>query len=531
MVSFTKLNNTLSTFEQRFPSTPLIDAANQVAGQYNVQLTSKLGALQGEVVNGIQALTAGEDYPGQFGDNIFGTVTTALTGTVPGLVDSLITDISELFSGGDAQHSQFTDVLTTAGALAALTNGSPTTTPFLQSYFSGSGGQAIQRLLGTATGKPVSQLLAAVSAVQGASAQAFVQQAFAGAIGQTLGPVIAEFNVRANLSIGTALSSTLQNIVDAIDTPIVQVISTLTQGKLKTAEMNSIARLIETGDFTQAIATVAGVSSLPISQVESGIGNLSTKLSDRVDYNQVLGSQSQQLPDFEIGSNAQGWDGVQTPTSQYRPPASTGSTAGGGGGSSSSPYEFTFISGVEELEADLRSPTREITEVVVHWTASFLDQDHSSQDIHNMHLARGFSGMGYHYLIRRDGRIQRGRPINRTGAHAKANGHNNKSIGISLVGGYTCLSGTAGYEKLVGSESINAAQMNALELFLGAFYIVYPGGQAFGHSDTDPRGKIDPGFSVPQYVKNKFNKTNITGGTTQPLTVAEIASARGTSTA
>jgi len=139
--------------------------------------------------------------------------------------------------------------------------------------------------------------------------------------------------------------------------------------------------------------------------------------------------------------------------------------------------------------------------------------------------------MGYHYLIRRDGRIQRGRPINRTGAHAKANGHNNKSIGISLVGGYTCLSGTAGYEKLVGAESINAAQMKALELFLGAFYIVYPGGQAFGHSDTDPRGKIDPGFSVPQYVKNKFNKTNITGGTTQPLTVAEIASARGTSTA
>ena len=79
MVSFTKVNNTLSTYEQRFPSTPLNNVAKEVIGEYNVQLTSKLGATQGEVVNGIRALTAGADYPGQFGDNIFGTVTTMLT--------------------------------------------------------------------------------------------------------------------------------------------------------------------------------------------------------------------------------------------------------------------------------------------------------------------------------------------------------------------------------------------------------------------------------------------------------------------
>ena len=45
-------------------------------------------------------------------------------------------------------------------------------------------------------------------------------------------------------------------------------------------------------------------------------------------------------------------------------------------------------------------------------------------------------------------------------------------------------------------------------MFVESFYIIWPGGQAWGHSDTDP-GKIDPGFDVQQYVYNKFNKENI----------------------
>lgn len=528
MVSFNKVNSVLSTFDQRLPRDGLLAAGNQVAGEYNAQLTSKLGGSQGEVLNGIQALTSVADYPGQFGENIYGTATIKLTDSVGGLKSSLVTDILELFSGGVGGHSVFTDVLNTAAALAAVTQGGPAS-GYLQSYFAGSGGESIQRLLGTATGKPISQLLSVVSTVQAAGSANFIRNAMKQALGVTLGPVISEFNVRANLTIGTALGSTLQNIVDALDTPVVQIISTLTQGKLKTAQLNSIARLIENGNYTGAIAAVAGVSTLPIGEIESGINGLSTKLSDRVTYgNAVL-----TLPNFDIGSNAQGWDGVRTntPNSDYN--ATLGSSSGsitGGGSSNSEPYNFTYIAGSEELEAEMRSSSREITEVVIHWTATFMDQDIGSEEVHQWHLARGFSGCGYHYIIRRDGRLQRGRPIGKTGAHARENGHNNKSIGISLAGGYTCVSGTSGYQNLVGKESFTTEQNKAMNEFLATFYKVFPGGQAFGHSDTDPGNKIDPGFSVPSYVASVFNKNNITTGTSAPLTVAQISTARSTAT-
>jgi len=62
--------------------------------------------------------------------------------------------------------------------------------------------------------------------------------------------------------------------------------------------------------------------------------------------------------------------------------------------------------------------------------------------------------------------------------------------------------------------------------FLNTFYKVFPGGQVFGHNDTDPNNKIDPGFDVSKYIRNTFNKSNVTIGTSQPLSPAQIAQAR-----
>ena len=175
-------------------------------------------------------------------------------------------------------------------------------------------------------------------------------------------------------------------------------------------------------------------------------------------------------------------------------------------------YNFSYVSSEEELEAELRATNREITEVVVHWTGTFLNQDIGSEEVHNWHTQRGFSGCGYHYIIRKDGRIQRGRPLERAGAHALANGHNNFSIGISFVGGYNCMSGDPDRDQKVGSGSINENQFKSFDNFMRAFYKVYPGGQAFGHADTDDKGKTDPGFDVEDYVFNKFGKQNTTLG-------------------
>lgn len=55
-------------------------------------------------------------------------------------------------------------------------------------------------------------------------------------------------------------------------------------------------------------------------------------------------------------------------------------------------------------------------------------------DIHSWHLSNGWSGCGYHFLVRKDGSVYRGRPENAIGSHCK--GHNTGSIGICAEGNY-----------------------------------------------------------------------------------------------
>ena len=54
--------------------------------------------------------------------------------------------------------------------------------------------------------------------------------------------------------------------------------------------------------------------------------------------------------------------------------------------------------------------------------------------IHNSHVGNGWAGIGYHYLVRKDGTIYRGRPEDTVGAHAY--GANNHSIGVCFEGNY-----------------------------------------------------------------------------------------------
>lgn len=57
-----------------------------------------------------------------------------------------------------------------------------------------------------------------------------------------------------------------------------------------------------------------------------------------------------------------------------------------------------------------------------------------TMSIHNLHLNRGFSGIGYHYYIRKDGSIYTGRPIGTVGAHCS--NYNSKSVGVCFEGNF-----------------------------------------------------------------------------------------------
>jgi len=80
---------------------------------------------------------------------------------------------------------------------------------------------------------------------------------------------------------------------------------------------------------------------------------------------------------------------------------------------------------------------RNIKKIVIHCTDSDDSLDIGFKEINEWHKERGWlspSGIscGYHYVIRRNGKIEAGRPEIERGAHVK--GHNRDSIGIVWVG-------------------------------------------------------------------------------------------------
>lgn len=93
-------------------------------------------------------------------------------------------------------------------------------------------------------------------------------------------------------------------------------------------------------------------------------------------------------------------------------------------------------------QMDTRSSTKRI---ILHHAAA---KKCSAEDIHRWHLSNGWSGAGYHFLVRKDGTIYRLRPEDKVGAHAY--GANYDSLGICFEGDYK--------EEIMQEEEIKAGR-------------------------------------------------------------------------
>ena len=82
-----------------------------------------------------------------------------------------------------------------------------------------------------------------------------------------------------------------------------------------------------------------------------------------------------------------------------------------------------------------RLETRRKTDMaVVHHTGNPWDDDLSAAEIDASHKAQGWACIGYHYVIRKDGTVEQGRPHWTVGAHAY--GENGHTIGIHVCGNF-----------------------------------------------------------------------------------------------
>ena len=120
---------------------------------------------------------------------------------------------------------------------------------------------------------------------------------------------------------------------------------------------------------------------------------------------------------------------------------------------------------------------RIITLLVVHCSAVRPTQTSSAVQIDQWHRQRGWKGIGYHYVIRRNGTIEPGRPEAQVGAHCT--NHNRHSIGICYEGGLDIRGQPA--------DTRTAAQKAALRALLTQLHRAYPRALIVGHHDLDPQ--------------------------------------------
>ena len=77
---------------------------------------------------------------------------------------------------------------------------------------------------------------------------------------------------------------------------------------------------------------------------------------------------------------------------------------------------------------------RKLEKIILHCSATPKGRDVSTETIRKWHVeGNGWSDIGYHFVIRLDGTLEIGRPLERIGAHVK--GHNRGSIGVCYIGG------------------------------------------------------------------------------------------------
>ncbi|MFV0432261.1 MAG: N-acetylmuramoyl-L-alanine amidase [Alphaproteobacteria bacterium] len=127
---------------------------------------------------------------------------------------------------------------------------------------------------------------------------------------------------------------------------------------------------------------------------------------------------------------------------------------------------------------------RKIKQIILHCTATPEGKDFSVATIRHWHRQRGWNDIGYHYLIRLNGQVEKGRDEAIIGAHVK--GHNHHSIGIAYVGGVD--------KNMRPKDTRNPQQKQALGRLVQQLQRKYPQASLHGHYEF--ANKACPSFIV-----------------------------------
>lgn len=132
---------------------------------------------------------------------------------------------------------------------------------------------------------------------------------------------------------------------------------------------------------------------------------------------------------------------------------------------------------------------KQILRIIVHCTRTAPGMDIGITEINRWHRARGCLKVGYHWIIRRCGDLEKGRPESEAGNHTR--GYNDKSIAVCLVGGADMTANPA--------DNFTGPQLDTLAALLRDLKDRYPLANIIGHDQAG--GNPDcPAFDVQAWL-------------------------------
>ena len=126
--------------------------------------------------------------------------------------------------------------------------------------------------------------------------------------------------------------------------------------------------------------------------------------------------------------------------------------------------------------------------IVMHHRAGNGDAD----SIHKQHLSQGYSGIGYHYYVRKNGQVFQGRPIDKVGAHCK--GYNDKSVGVCFEGNFE-------------NEKPTKEQLKAGNNLVKYILNLYPQAKIVGHKDLMSTACPGNNFNINEILNYEVKST------------------------
>lgn len=163
---------------------------------------------------------------------------------------------------------------------------------------------------------------------------------------------------------------------------------------------------------------------------------------------------------------------------------------------------ITFVK-AKVATTGLRFKTRTKTlGLTVHCSASRPSQNWGAADVDRMHRMQGWLCIGYHFVIRRDGTIEIGRPIEAEGSHCLKGGRNKTHIGVCMIGGVSekPQKHTPGnpWNGSDAEANFTEAQLASLRALIDR--LQFTDAQVEGHRNVPKETKACPSFDVKHWL-------------------------------